>query len=156
MQCSSTVEKLTQLDAPSINYLNSTQHPHSVLNSPRAKTFVVMGRHKSVVCKTCYRVMRSDNLKNHMKRHDKHVKYVDPLPSTASSYIRSWTTSKNNVKWPIFNSQPRTNKSTLDIFPPISIFSLYSLSNLSIFFNNSSSSKDVDCKRDHYLHPLEV
>ena len=31
--------------------------------------------------------MRSDNLKNHMKRHDKHVKYVDPLPSTASSYI---------------------------------------------------------------------
>ena len=31
--------------------------------------------------------MRSDNLKNHMKRHDKHVKYVDPLPSIASSYI---------------------------------------------------------------------
>jgi serine/threonine protein kinase len=39
-----------------------------------------MGRNKKVVCNTSYRVMRSDHLKNQMKRPGKHVE-VEPLPS---------------------------------------------------------------------------
>ena len=31
-----------------------------------------MGRHKQIVCKKCCRVMRSDNLKKHMKVHEKY------------------------------------------------------------------------------------
>ena len=45
-----------------------------------------MGKHKSVVCKTCFRVMRSDVLNRHMKLHDKHNK-VEPLPSVTPTYV---------------------------------------------------------------------
>ena len=45
-----------------------------------------MGKHKSVVCKTCFRVMRSDVLNRHMKLHDKHNK-VEPLPSVTPNYV---------------------------------------------------------------------
>ena len=45
-----------------------------------------MGKHKSVVCKACYRVMRRDVLNRHMKLHDKHVE-VEPLPSITSTTI---------------------------------------------------------------------
>jgi hypothetical protein len=45
-----------------------------------------MGRNKSVICKRCYRVMRSDHLKNHTKLHDKYVE-VEPLPNITSSYV---------------------------------------------------------------------
>ena len=30
-----------------------------------------MGKHKQVMCKVCYRVMRSDNIKGHTKQHEK-------------------------------------------------------------------------------------
>ena len=42
-----------------------------------------MGRNKTVVCGTCYRVMRMDHLTRHMKVHDKHNK-VEPLPNYVS------------------------------------------------------------------------
>ena len=45
-----------------------------------------MGRNKKVVCKTCYRVMRSDILSRHMKIHDKYVE-VEPLPSVTSTNV---------------------------------------------------------------------
>ena len=41
-----------------------------------------MGKNKSVVCKICYRVMRSDKLNRHMKRHDEPVE-IEPLQSVA-------------------------------------------------------------------------
>ena len=70
-----------------------------------------MGRNKTVVCGKCYRVMRMDNMTRHIKMHEKHrEKQEEFTPS-----IRSWTTSKNNVKWPILMSQPWTKESTLDI-----------------------------------------
>ena len=64
-----------------------------------------MGKHKSVVCKTCYRVMRSDVLNRHMKLHVKYV-VVEPLPSIASSLsyesnesIQSAATIKPNTSF---------------------------------------------------------
>ena len=45
-----------------------------------------MGRNKKFVCKTCYRVMRSDILSRHMKIHDKYVE-VEPLPSVTSTNV---------------------------------------------------------------------
>ena len=51
-----------------------------MLNRPRVNNFTVMGKNKSVVCKICYRVMRSDKLNRHMKRHDEPVE-IEPLQS---------------------------------------------------------------------------
>ena len=39
-----------------------------------------MGENKQVTCQVCFKPMRSNNLNQHMKVHDKHVE-VEPIPS---------------------------------------------------------------------------
>ena len=60
-----------------------------------------MGKHKKVICKICYRVMRSDNLDRHIKIHDKHVE-VEPLSSVTSSDVIPLTGS-NDVSYKLTN-----------------------------------------------------
>ena len=49
-----------------------------------------MGRNKTITCRKCFRVMRSDNLKTHMKQH---VKEMFEKESICSTSITSSTTS---------------------------------------------------------------
>ena len=51
-----------------------------------------MGRNKTITCRKCFRVMRSDNLKTHMKQHEKEKFENETFYSTASS-----TTSLDKV-----------------------------------------------------------
>ena len=51
-----------------------------------------MGKHKSVICKTCYRVMHSDVLNRHTKRYEKHVE-IEPPPTISTTIPLTYTTS---------------------------------------------------------------
>ena len=65
-----------------------------------------MGKHKKVTCRICLRIMRSDNLKTHMKQHEKDKFEKESL---CSSSIHSSTTSLQEDTEREFNDDT-TNK----------------------------------------------
>ena len=52
-----------------------------------------MGRHRQVICEKCYRLMRSDNIARHMRKHEEYGKAGSLYGSVASN--ASSTTSLN-------------------------------------------------------------
>ena len=73
-----------------------------------------MGKHKSVVCEKCYRVMRSDYLKIHiMNRHQKRLD-TETLHTSNISSIRSLINKDNDSKSELLSSTFVNKPSNLD------------------------------------------
>ena len=67
-----------------------------------------MGKHKQVMCKVCYRVMRSDNIKGHMKIHENRNE-TNPVT------ITSVTNNIYNSTPPIDSTQKIEVKSEINV-----------------------------------------
>ena len=60
-------------------------------------TLVNMGRHMKVTCKKCFHIMRSDNLRRHMKKHveSKRVSFCEVSPSSSETSLNTEFSSES-------------------------------------------------------------